>query len=240
MSDWKKIWNAKSVEMQIISKGDMKSTLLELKRSNGFDVNGELTFDAFYGQYEEIREYLQKNGQIKSVYEVGCGSGANLYLFERDGYVTGGADYSSSLIAVAKNVLKTKDILQVNAIDIPTDTLYDAVFSNSFFSYFDSLEYAMNTLEKMYEKSKNAIGVIDIHDVEKKDEFIQYRRQIIKDYDNRYKNLPKLFYPKKFFEEFANKHRMSIHFLKSNMKGYWNNQFSFSCYMYHNIKLLNH
>lgn len=235
MSDWKKIWDGKTAEEQILLNGDAKAVLLELKRSNGFDVDGELTFDAFYEQYKEIRDNLQKNGKINSVYEVGCGSGANLYLFEQENFETGGIDYSSGLTDIAKKVLKTNDITCAGAADVPTDIVYDAIFSNSVFSYFDDTDYAESVLEKMYEKSKYAIGLIDIHDIEKKEEFTAYRRQIVKDYDERYKNLPKLFYSKDFFENFARKHNMDIRFLGSNMKGYWNNQFVFSCYIYHII-----
>lgn len=235
MSDWKKIWDGKRAEEQILLNGDVKSILLELKRSNGFDVDGELTFDAFYEQYEEIRDNLQKNGEIKSVYEVGCGSGANLYLFEQENFETGGIDYSSGLTDIAKKVLKTTDIACASAIDVSTDITYDAIFSNSVFSYFDDIDYAESVLEKMYEKSKYAIGLIDIHDIEKKEEFTAYRRQIVENYDERYKNLPKLFYAREYFENFARKHNMDISFLESNMKGYWNNQFVFSCYMYHII-----
>lgn len=232
MSDWKRIWNEKKAETQIILSGDEKAVLLELKRSNGFDINGVLTFDAYYEQYEEFRNHLQKGRQIQSVYEIGCGSGANLYLFEKENYKCGGIDYSAGLTAVARKVLRSTDILCADAEEVPTDICYDAVFSNAVFSYFDNIEYAERVLEKMYEKSSYSIGLMDIHDIEMKEEFIAYRRQIDKDYDIRYKNLPKLFYSKEFFVEFACRHHMDIDFLELNLRGYWNNQFGFSCYMY--------
>lgn len=84
----------------------------------------------------------------------------------------------------------------------------------------------------MIQKAKSAIGLIDIHDIEKEEDFVAYRRKIIKDYDVRYADLPKLFYSKQFFRDFAAKHMLGICFLESDMKGYWNNQFVFSCYMY--------
>ncbi len=74
--------------------------------------------------------------------------------------------------------------------------------------------------------------LIDIHDIEKKEDFITYRRKVVKDYDKRYADLPKLFYTRQFFEGFAQRNNMSINFLESNVEGYWNNQFVFSCYMY--------
>jgi len=232
MNNWKKIWDKKTVEDSIILNGDRKSVLLELKRCNGFDVVDGMSYDAFYRQYEEIRDNLQRYGIIKSVYEVGCGSGANLYLFEGEGYDSGGLDYSHSLAEIAGNILSTKDILCAEAIDMTTDKMYDAVFSNSVFSYFENEEYAEKVLEKMYKKARNVIGLIDIHDIEKKEDFVIYRRKVVEDYDKRYADLPKLFYNRQFFEEFARRHKMSINFLESNVEGYWNNQFVFSCYMY--------
>lgn len=232
MNNWKAIWNRKTAQDGIILNGDKKAVLLELKRCNGFDVVGEMSYETFYRQYEEIRDHLQKCGEIESVYEVGCGSGANLYLFEEEGYVCGGLDYSESLTKIAGGVLKTKDILCAEAVDVPVHKRYDAVFSNSVFSYFESEEYAERVLEKLAQKAKNVIGLIDIHDREKKEDFIAYRRKVIEDYDRRYTGLPKLFYSKQFFRDFAIKHGMDIVFLESDMMEYWNDQFVFSCYMY--------
>lgn len=232
MSDWKKIWSERKSESQILLSGDAKSVLLELKRINGFDVDGELTFNAFSEQYEEFKNHLQKYRQIQSVYEIGCGSGANLYMFEQEDYKCGGIDYSVGLTSVARKVLKTTDILCAEAEAVPTDICYDAVFSNGVFSYFDSIEYAERVLEKMYEKARYSIGVMDIPDINTKEEFIAYRRQIDKNYDIRYKNLPKLFYSKDFFIGFAQRHHMEIEFLELHLEGYWNNLFDFTCYMY--------
>lgn len=233
MNNWKRIWDKKTAEDNILLDGDKKSVLLELRRCNGFDVVDGMSYEAFYGQYEEIRDNLQKYNKIESVYEVGCGSGANLYLFEEEGYRSGGLDYSQNLIKIARSVLRTKDILCAEAVDVMADKIYDAVFSNSVFSYFDDEQYAEKVLEKMYRKAGKAIGLIDIHDIEKKEAFISYRREIVKDYDERYAGLPKLFYSREFFEEFAKRHNMNIAILESDIEGYWNNRFVFSCYMYY-------
>lgn len=232
MNGWKKVWNQKTARDSIILNGDREAVLLELKRCNGFDIMDGMSYDAFYRQYEEIRDNLQKYGKIENVYEVGCGSGANLYLFENEGYTSGGLDYSQSLIQVAGSVLHTKDILCAEAVDMAADKMYDAVFSNSVFSYFDNEEYAKRVLEKMYKKARRAIGLINIHDMDQKEDFITYRRKTVADYDKRYADLPKLFYARQFFENFAQEHNMRIHFWESNVEGYWNNQFVFSCYMY--------
>lgn len=43
--------------------------------------------------------------------------------------------------------------------------------------------------------------------------------------------MPKFFYDKSFFLDFAEKHNMSIRFTKPDMKEYWNNEFVFNCFL---------
>lgn len=239
MNQWKEIWEKRTEHSELLESTDSKKVFLELKRCNGFDVVGEgMTYEALYNQYVQTKNELSFSSQnlamdyIKSVYEIGCGSGANLYLFEKDGIQCGGIDYSDSLIRIAKKVLKTNDLICDEAINISSDKKYDAILSNSVFSYFPNKEYAYSVLEKMYEKATRSIGILDIHDEKKELDFIEYRKKTIEDYEERYKNLPKLFYPKKFFIDFAKQHNLDIKFVNSNMEGYWNNDFIFHCYMY--------
>ncbi len=206
------------------------------EKYNGFDVIGEgLTYEAILQQYYQIKEALFMTTEsvsvpIKSVYEVGGGSGVNLYLFEMDGIQCGEIDYSENLVEIAKSVLQTKDIECGEAIDLKIVPQYDAVLSNSVFSYFPNEEYALQVLEKMYLKARRTIGIIDIHDSDKEKKFIEYRKKTIKDYEERYKGLHKLFYSKDFFINFAQNHKMKIMFKESNILGYWNNEFVFNCY----------
>lgn len=84
---------------------------MELKRINGFDSTGNmLEYDQFYDQYVQTKNELEfsprsKSNTISSVFEVGCGCGANLYLFQNDGCHVGGMDYSNHLIEIAGRVL---------------------------------------------------------------------------------------------------------------------------------------
>lgn len=241
-NEWKTIWGKRTVDEKILKTEDKKQIFLELKRSNGFDVLEDgLTYEALEEQKNEMEKWLSGNcflggdsrkTQIKSIYEVGCGSGASLFLFEQDGIICGGLDYSEALIESAKKVLQSNDLFCREAIDTPVSPQYDAVLSNSVFSYFKDEEYAYGVLEKMYQKTAYSIGLIDIHDAKKEEAFITYRKTIIPDYEERYKNLPKFFYRKEFFEKFAKDHQMDICFTDSHMKGYWNNEFIFNCYMY--------
>lgn len=235
-NEWKSLWNKRHGELDKMGEAaDNRKIFLELKRSNGFDVVNELTYDALYGQYAETKKNLcppRLQGGIRSVYEVGCGAGANLFLFEEEQIRTGGIDYSEGLIDTAKQVLKTEDLMCGDAVSMPVMPRYDSCFSNSVFSYFPEEAYALKVLEKMYEKAEYGIGILDIHDIQQKEAFIKYREEIVPDYHERYKNLPKLFYSRELFEKFAKDHNMEIMFQQSAMEGYWNNKFVFHCYMY--------
>ena len=239
VNNWEKIWNKRTFDFDVLKTNDDEKIFKELKRANGFDVvNDGLSYLSLIGQHNEIKANFAEAfedkdfSRIKSIYEVGCGSGGNLYLFNKAGLKVGGCDYSHPLTEAARKALKSDDILCASADKILETPVYDVVLSNSVFSYFPDSDYANRVLEIMYNKCRFAIGLIDIHDADKKEAFIKYRRATVEDYENRYKNLPKFFYDKKFFIDFAQKHNMRIVFKNSNVEGYWNNDFIFNCYMY--------
>lgn len=89
-------------------------------------------------------------------------------------------------------------------------------------------------LDKMYSKVDSVIALIDLHDSKKEIDFIDYRKRTIDDYETRYRNYPKLFYSKDFFVDFADEHNMDVKFVKSRVKGYWNNDYVFNCYLFKN------
>lgn len=235
-NNWKNIWSNRTFDYEVLKQNDVYQTFLALKRSAGFDVGGgKLTLEAMIHQYNEIKAMLSariKGGKLESVYEVGCGCGANLLLFENDGIECGGVDYSGAFIDIAKNVLRTDDLICDQAINTPVDKSYDAVLSNSVISYFENTDYALEVLEKMYAKAKYSIGIIDIHDIDKKEEYTAYRKSTVENYEEKYEGLPKLFYSKDLFADFADRHDMDIVISDSKVEGYWNNDFIFNCFMY--------
>lgn len=237
-SKWHEVWERRTENKAVLRSKNPREIFMELKRINGWDSTGSmLEYDQFYDQYVQTKNELEfsprsKSNMISSVFEVGCGCGANLYLFQRDGYHVGGMDYAAHLIEIAGEFLTDPiELICEEAASLPSDIKYDAVLSNSVFSYFDSYEYAEKVLEAMYHKANQSIGIIDIHNIEKKEEFIEYRKGLYEDYEERYQDLPKFFYDKSFFLDFAEKHNMSIRFTKPDMKEYWNNEFVFNCFM---------
>ena len=238
---WHEIWEKRKADEAELCCGDSQRVFLELKRIAGWDATGDmLAFEQFYSQYVETKNELEfcaakQKREIMSIYEVGCGCGANLYLFQKDGIEVGGIDFSSAEIEIARKVLNDpKELVCAEAVLTSSEIKYDAVLSNSVFSYFEGYEYAKKVLEIMYSKTNYSIGLVDIHDADKKEAFTEYRKSIIVDYEERYKELPKFFYDKKFFLEFADQHDMSIRFSKPRMRNYWNNDFVFNCFMIKN------
>lgn len=129
---------------------------------------------------------------------------------------------------------KSVELYEAEAINMDVSEKYTAVFANSVFSYFNDYEYARTVLGKMLEKTEYSIGILDIHDVDKKEDFLAYRRMLTPDYDKKYENLDKLFYTKSFFINFAEENDLNIKICKSDLEGYWNNPFLFNVYLYKN------
>lgn len=229
---WKAVWNRRQRTEDALT-GDWQDVFLELKRLNGFDVvDGGIPLRSFLMQGRRIVELLHlKRGM--SVYDVGCGAGANLYLMQRDGIAVGGTDYAASLVETARKVLPgVRELTCGEADAFDTALKYDAALSNSVFSYFPGEDFAARVLIRMLEKTTGAIGLIDLHDIDKKEDFLAYRRATIPDYDERYKGLGKFFYRRAFFEDFARIHNLHVDFPAIEMEGYWNTPFVFNVFMY--------
>jgi len=235
-NNWKSIWEKRVLDKNNLVNKTKEEIFFELKKTDGFDIsNNGLTVEELLQQYKMVAEKYKSffgNKKIESVFEIGCGCGANLYLFEQDGITTGGIDYSKTLSDIAKIILKSKDITCNEAKEVTTILKYDVLLSNGVFSYFYDLNYSYSVLEKMFYKANNAVFIQEVYNADKEKEFIDYRIQNVEDYENKYKDLPKLFYPKNFFIDFAEQHNMYIEIVNSNMKNYWNYPFIFDCYMY--------
>lgn len=235
---WQEVWNNRTVNLDELSSEDETRLILELKRIVGWDFYGKkssVSVDEFKKEYSYLKQNLGLADKIGSVFEVGCGSGVNLYFFKKDGFKIGGADYAENLLNVAKKVIGAENFVECiagEAVDLPTEIKYDAVFSAGVFSYLLDLDYTEKVLERMVAKSRQSIGILRIFDEETKEECYKYRRQQTKNYDERYKNLPKLFHSKKFFEDFATRNDLEIKFGQHHMEGYWSEPFNFDCFMY--------
>lgn len=139
---------------------------------------------------------------------IGCGSGVNLYLFSTLKHVAvlGGLDYSKNLIRIAQSVVTEADVGCEEARRVPTEPKYDVVLADSVFQYFNDAAYGQKVLERMWAKAGKMVVVTEVHDQEKKDEHMAYRRKCVENYDEVYAGLDKTFYTREMFLQFAEEH----------------------------------
>ena len=86
MNNWKRIWDGKKLDKLNLNRGEFE-VFCDLKKADGFDVNvgnEEVYYRSFYHEWISMYQNLNNfsNNGVQSVYEVGCGSGVNLYLFQ--------------------------------------------------------------------------------------------------------------------------------------------------------------
>lgn len=235
MNQWDKIWNKRDGSIE--SSEDIFEMYCKLKSANGFDTQDiDGYYESFYEQWNKMKERIIVGcGEtLGSIYEVGCGSGVNLYLFQNlfSQLKLGGIDYSMPLIQIAKKVVESEDFSFGEALQINAENKYDVVLSDSVFQYFKSPEYGLEVLDKMYDKANKMLVVTEIHDIDLFEEHMQYRRSCVENYDEKYKGLEKTFYNKQDFIDFAKEKQCRYEIIRPDNKIYWNNEYVFDFYLY--------
>lgn len=242
MNHWKSIWDGKSMETINLDKNEFE-VFCDLKKADGFDVsvgNENIYYMSFYHEWQKMYKNVSRlvKRDIKSIYEVGCGSGVNLFLFQnrigKDGRV-GGIDYSANLINIAERVIESNDLTCGEAIDLDESEKYDLVMADSVFQYFENIDYAEAVLRKMLHKANKLVYIGEMHDDSLKEEWLENRRKSMKNYDEVYKGLSKQFYSKKWVESIAKKFNKKVYFTSSDNSEYWNSKYIFNCYIYTEI-----
>lgn len=233
---WQQLWNGRTINFDELDARDERRLISELKRIVGWDFKGShVDADEFRREYEYLKTNLRVDGG--SVFEVGCGTGANLYFFRKDGFKVGGSDYAQNLLDVAEKVIGAENFVECiagEASQLPTETKYDAVFAAAVFYYFPDTAYVEEVLNLMVAKAKSSVGLLRMLDAATEQDYLAYRRANTKNYDELYKDLPKLFLSKKFFEDYASRNSLTVAFPKHHMPGFWNEQFNFDCFLYKN------
>ena len=237
---WQELWNNRKINLEDLKAEDEERLILELKRIVGWDFkNTSIAVDEFRKEYEYLKANLSLSYVAESVFEVGCGSGANLYFFRKDGFKVGGSDYAKNLLDITKKVIGEENLVECivgEAIDLPTEIKYDAVFAAAVFYYFSDLSYVEKVLDRMVAKARRSIGITRILNADTKEEYLKYRREHVRNYDELYKDLPKLFISKDFLREYAAQNNLTIKFSSHHIEGFWNEPFNFDCFMYKNLR----
>ena len=121
---------------------------------DGYDKFG-LTFQREYPNEEVIRffakyfyKFDRKMRSTKKVLELGCGSGANIWMLAEQGFDTYGIDYVDNALLYTKEILTKKslsaslrlgDILNLPYDDNSFDVVFDC-FSMNALNYFEHLK----------------------------------------------------------------------------------------------------
>ncbi len=246
MESWKSVWNQKEPldQVNIGKMEDLPETFMRLKERMGISALGDYSSPEYTDYIEQFNQNIaemsfsvEKGYRPSSYFDVGCGTGAYLYYLSRivDNVTLGGVDYSAPLINVALEALpNAQELYCGEAKNINTETKYDCVYSRSIFQYFDNLDYAEIVIKRMLNKANHSVGIFDIHDENRKEDFLNYRRQTIEDYDNKYKDTQHLFYDKAFFIKIAESFGCGIKFSKSSLRNYWNDRYTYDVYFFKN------
>lgn len=238
VNNWRNIWNKKAIVTKEYS-GNEFERFCELKKANGFDVavgDEHTYYSSFYSSwlsfYNRVVDLIGED--IHSVYEVGCGSGVNLFMFKSrlPKAVFGGCDYSDAMVNSAKISTGSCDFVSCGADEISVKTKFDVVMSESVFQYFESEQYAEKVLRKMIEKTNKLTYLGEIHNKVYENELMEYRRKTIQNYEERYKGLNKLFLHKEWVEDIAKDYGKKVLFTEVDNPEYLNGKYEFNCFIY--------
>lgn len=223
-NNWKDVWGKRTVS------DDFSDILSELICLDGFDgKTGKINVVDWVNYIKYISDYIGIK-KHESIFEIGCGSGAFLYPFFLKGHIVQGIDYSESLVKNARK-LWNAPIDCLEAIQVPVLPLFDIVISNSVFFYFPSLEYAEIVIQRMIEKSKHIIAILEVPDVTLYDTSEEMRRGEIgeEDYKIKYAGLEHLYYDKEWFIKIGEKYNLKTSIFNQHISHYKNNDYRFNC-----------
>lgn len=221
--NWQKIWERRSCE------GVEQLDLATLIKLDGFDTGAGRIESTDWQAYAEIiaKKLRLKNGD--SVYELGCGAGAFLYAL-RQLYTLklGGLDYSSALIDAASRAMPDGDFVVKEAKAVKIEPAYDYVISNGVFHYFN-YDYAAEVVASMIKKSKIAVAIMEIPDMQTKQQAEALRRDAlsVEVYEKKYAGLEHTYYERDWFDKQAALHGCTCEAFDGCVPNYAQNQFRF-------------
>ena len=146
------------------------------------------------------------------------------------GHKVAGIDYSSSLIKNIQKAIPEMDFRYCETIKLDVSKKFDVAISNSVFQYFESYEYAENVINLMLSKAIKKIAILDINDINKKNDAEKLRRGALseEEYKDKYSGLNHLFYDKTFFIDIAERSGYSTEIFPQKIMQYGNNSFRFN------------
>ena len=87
-------------------------------------------------------------------------------------------------------------------------------------------------MDKMIAKASKLVVLCEIHDLDKKEECLSYRKSIMEDYDSKYEGLDKLFLSKKWIGDKAAANGKRVCFTENVSDVYRNSRYIYNAYIY--------
>ena len=229
MNNWHEIWGKRTVSA---GKTACSYPLGELIKLDGFDtplgLMSEKDWRDYY--YHSFRDRY-KIGGSESVFEIGCGAGALLYLFNEENCAIGGLDYSENLLKLSQvNFSEHGDgFLCVEASCTPVRPTYDIVISNHVIHYFPSLAYARTVIRLGLEKARKCLVIHGIPDAAYRVDSEAFRRGMHseEEYAKKYTGLSILYFERDWFRVLASKAGAKIRFYDHQMPHFPQNRFRY-------------
>jgi SAM-dependent methyltransferase len=228
---WDAVWATRTA--QLSGGGSVLSALLVADgRDTPYGQVDEAEWVAFV-QRCAARLALDQGG---SVFEVGCGAGAFLYVLSRSGYAVSGIDRSPALVGSARQCMPEAHFEVADAAELPLTPPVEAVVSCETFMYFASADYARTVLSRMAAKATGAVAVLGVPDAAKKEEALDHRMRLAggrRAYEARYRGLEHLYLERDWLAAcFADCGLVDVEVDDQLLPGYDNAAFRFNCWGY--------
>lgn len=150
-------------------------------------------YDIFYQSknYKNESEFiikLFKKYNVKSVLDVGCGTGNHIFILEKAGFECTGLDLNSEMVNIAKEKVKSP-IYQADVCNFKLEKKFDAIICMfATFNHLTTKDAANKALSFFYQHLNNeGVLIIDLHNPQnsgnKIDEFKKMKRLMSWSYD---------------------------------------------------------
>ena len=230
-SRWQSVWSQQP--RNNVSPGG-EATLEDLIRADGFITGfGDITVDAWSDFVDQTCAWLGLEAG-DSLFDVGCGAGAFLYLPGRRGITVGGIDYSPPQIELARRAIPDGSFDVRDAGDMDVSPTVDVTIAFSVFQYFPSLDYARHVIDRMCRKATRAVALFDLPDVELADQALEARQAVAGGeaaYADRYEGLDHLSFSRAWITTTLQEHGLrDVTVGPQTMSGYDNGTFRFNAW----------
>jgi SAM-dependent methyltransferase len=225
---WKDVWAQRELDPE---RG---SLLTQLVAADGYDSNFSTVDEQAWTDYVHSWAGPFGAGPGTSVFEIGCGAGAILYVLHQMGCDVGGIDQSASLLAAARAAIPQGDFAVGDAAEVPVRPQADLVISVGVLFYFPDLDYTTKVVGRMAAKAKHGVLLLDLPDAARREEALAYRIASHggeQEYFARYSGLDHLHFERPWIRDvMAEAGLQDVEVVDQSFTGYGNAPFRFNAW----------